>query len=194
MNLAQLVLQPRRFFEEQAESVNWTWPLVGFYFFSFASFFQQFVIHELRMPYWLVVFIVAWAPAATLAICFFGLLVLLWYWPASRVLGTAQSLVRSTKIVGVSLLPAGLLFSVSLLVVASVKGNGVAAPYQLIVGALQSVFGIWALGLIVLAAVVSNKFPPRKTVLFVLWLAGLVVLFGVAVYAVTNPWLASAAR
>ena len=189
MNLAHLVLQPRRFFEQPTDSINWAWPLIGFYFFGFANFFQQFVTHEVNMPYWLVVFVVAWAPAVVLAAGFFVLLVLLWYWPASRVLGTTQPLVRSTKIVGASLLPAGVVFTASLLIVASVKANGFAAPYKLIVGALHSAFGLWALGLIVLAATVANRFTTKKIALFVLWLAALVAIAGALAHSTIDLWL-----
>lgn len=186
MNLTHLVLRPRRFFEEQSSSINWVWPAAGFYFFSFASFFQQFVVHEYRIPYWLAIFVVAWAPSFTLVIGLFVSLVLLWYWPASKILGAPQPLARSAQVVGVSLLPPGLLFSASLLVLATAKSNGVAAPYRLIVGGLHAAAGLWALALVVQAAAVSNKFTPRKTALFVAWFAVLVAVVGMLAYTIDH--------
>lgn len=186
MNLVHLALRPRRFFERQPDGINWVWPLAGFYLFAFGSFFQHFVVHEYRMPYWLVVFVVAWAPTFTLVLGFFVLLVLLWYWPASTILGTPQGFARSTKAVGIALLVPGILFSGTLLTLATVKSNGFAAPYQLIVGAVHVTSGLWALALMVVAAMVSNGFTRKTAALFVLWLAALIALLGAFVYAVLD--------
>lgn len=186
MNLAQLVLQPRRFFERQGEPINRVWPLAGFYVFAFAGFFQQSVAREYRVPYWLVVFVVAWAPALMLMTGLFVLLVLLWYWPASNLLGRPQTLARSTQLVGVCLLPPGLISSVFLLLLATAKSNGAAAPYPLIVAGVQAVSALWGFALVILAAAVRNNFTTKTTVLFVLWLAAPAALVGALAYAVAE--------
>lgn len=184
MKLAMLFLRPRAFFEEQADSLGWAWPLVGFYLFAFATYFQAYVVPGYHMPFWLVLYIVAWVPALMVASGLFVVLVLLWYWPATRVLGGVQSFERSTKTVGVALLPPATLLCAALLVLAILNSNDFAVPYRKVVRAVHSLAGVWALALIVLGAMVCNKFTARKTALFALWLALPIVLLAVIVYVI----------
>ena len=186
MIFIDLALHPRRFFERRADSINWAWPLAGFYLFAFGSFFQRFIVEEYRVPYWAIVFVVGWAPSVMLAAVLFIFLVLLWYWPASNVLGTGQPLPKSTRVIGISLLPPGMLLTVSLIVLATAKSNAIAAPYQTIVAVLHGLNALWALALAVLAGKILMRLSMQRTALFALWLTVVVVAFGMLLYAVDN--------
>ena len=186
MNFAHLSLRPRAFFAQSADSLSWVWPLVGFYVFAFASYFQHFLVNGYHMPYWLGLYVVAWVPALTLALGLFVLLVLFWYWPATNILGAGQPFDRSTKIVGISLLVPGAVFLAALFVLATLESNGDALSYRAVVATLHAIVSVWALALIVVGAKVSNKLTARQTALLGLWLVLLLVLLVAAIIAIAK--------
>lgn len=181
MKLTTIFSRPRAFFAEQGGSFGWAWPFAGFYLFAFAIYFQAYVVPGYHMPFWLVLYVVAWVPALVVACALFVLLVLLWYWPATRVLGGTQRLEQSAKTVGIALLPPAAVLCIALLALAILNSNDVVMPYRKAVGAAHALAGLWAFVLIVLGAAVSNKFSARKTVLFALWMALLIGLIVVTV-------------
>lgn len=186
MNLISLIVRPRIFFAGQADALGWPWPMVGFYLFAFASYFQSFLVPGYHLPFYLVIYVVAWAPALMVAAGLFVFLVLLWRWPAAKVLGEGEGIDRSTKAVGVALLPPAIFFCAVLLVLAVLNSNDFAVPYRTIIVVTRSIAILWALALVVAGAAVANKFTAGKTALFVLWLVLLVVLCGALVYVFAN--------
>lgn len=186
MRLYCLISHPRAFFEAHADSPSWLWAAAGFYLFAFAIYFQNYLVPGYRPPLWFVVYVVAWAPTLLVAAGLFVLLVVLWYWPASRLLGGRQGIERGARIAGLSLLPPGVFFCAALMVLAIMNGNDVAVPYRSLVLGVHSIAGLWALGLIVVGATVSHNFTPRQTALFVLWLVLLAAVIGAVMYALVR--------
>lgn len=183
MKLSRLILRPRVFFDEQGDSLGWLWPLFGLYLFAFATYFQNHVVPGYRVPFFVVVYVMAWFPTLMVAAALFVLLILLWYWPASMLLGAAQGFEQSTKIVGISLLPPATLLCAVLLLLTVLNSNDVDAPYRMIVAAVHTLAGLWALALIVVGASVSNRLNATKTALFAAWPVVLAALCGIFVYA-----------
>lgn len=185
MGLVRLVLRPRAFYRERAETLGWLWPILGFYLFAFATFFQSHLVPGYHIPFYVVVYIMAWFPTLLVAAVLFVLLVLFWYWPASRVLGDRWNVAQGVKIVGTALLPPAVAFWAVLLVLAVLNGNDVVAPYRAIVAAAHSAAGLWAAALIIVGATVANRLTSRKAVLFALWPVSLAVL-GVIAYTIVH--------
>lgn len=167
--LALLVFQPRTFFAQPAEAIGWVWPALGFYLFGFASYFQSFLVPGYHVPYWLVLYIVAWVPALMLAAAGFVVLVLLWYWPAARLLAGGQPLGRCTRIVGAALLPPAVALLAALLLLAVLDGNGIVPADRAVVRTVHAAAAGWALVLATLGAAVSHRLGARRTALFLLW-------------------------
>ena len=184
MNLIHLLARPRAFFSEQADSLGWAWPLAGFYLFAFAVYFQNYLVPGYHLPFYLVIYVVAWFPTLMVALGLFVLLVLFWYWPASMALAEGQDIGQSTKIVGIALLIPAMLFSAALLVLAILNSNDVALPYRPVVLTVHIATGLWALELIVVGATVSNRLNARRTMLFVLWLVSLAALAAAILFAI----------
>lgn len=186
MGLLRLVFRPGTFYRERAETLGWPWPILGFYLFAFATFFQGHVVPGYHIPFYVIVYIMAWFPTLIVAAGLFVLLILFWYWPASRVLGNRQNFEQSVKIVGIALLPPAAAFWTVLLVLAGLNGNEVALPYRTIVAAAHSIAAVWAFALIVVGAMVSNRLTSRNATLFALWPVLLVVLLGAVAYAIVH--------
>lgn len=161
--------------------MGWLGPILGFYLFAFATYFQSYLVPGYHIPFYLVVYIVAWVPTLMVALGLFVLLVLLWYWPASKLLGRGQDFDQSIRTVGISLLPPAIVLWIVLLALTVLNGNDVAAPYRTIVVAVHSVAGLWAAALIVVGATAANKFTILRTTLFASWLVALIVLIGALV-------------
>lgn len=186
MNFANLLSRPRTFFSEQADSLGWAWPLAGFYLFAFALYFQNYIVPGYHVPFYVVIYIVAWFPALMVALGLFVLLVLFWYWPASMALAEGQDIGQSTKIVGVALLVPAVLFTAALVVLAVLNGNDVALPYRPVILTVHAATGLWALKLIVVGATVTNKLNARRTTLFVIWFVLLVTLAAAVLFAIAK--------
>jgi hypothetical protein len=186
MEFVRLAFRPSAFYRERAETLGWLWPILGFYLFGFATFFQGHLVPGYHIPFYAIVYIMAWFPTLIVVAGLFVLLILFWYWPASMVLGRRQSLELSVKIVGTALLPPAVAFWGVLLVLAVLNGNDVAAPYRAIVAAAHSIAALWAAALIVVGAAVSNRLTSRNATLFALWPVLLVVLLGAIAYAIVH--------
>lgn len=185
MNSLRLVWRPRAFFAEHGDSLGWVPTIAGFYLFAFATYFQGHLVPGYHIPFYVVVYIMAWFPTLMVAAALFVLLILFWYWPASMVLGKGQGLEQSVKIVGVALLPPAIFLWIVLFVLAVFNSNDLAVPYRAIVATAHSAAGLWALVLIVVGATVVNRLTAAKAALFASWLVILLAL-GVLVYAVSN--------
>jgi hypothetical protein len=186
VNFANLLARPRAFFSEQADSLGWAWPIAGFYLFAFALYFQNYIVPGYHVPFYVVIYIVAWFPALMVALGLFVLLVLFWYWPASMALAEGQDIGQSTKIVGIALLVPAILFSAALVVLAVLNGNDVSLPYRPVILTVHAATGLWALKLIVVGATVTNKLNARRTALFVLWLVLLAMLAAAVLFAIAE--------
>jgi len=183
MKLARLAMCPREFFGAHGNSLGWAWPLLGFYLFALALYFQNYLVPGYHVPFYLVIFVFSWFPTLMIAGILFALLVLFWCWPASLVLAEGQDIGESTKVAGMALLVPAIPFGVGLLGLAILNSNDVALPYRAIVVALQAVAGLWALYLVVVGAKVTNGLNARRTALFLGWFVVLVVAL-VAIVAV----------
>lgn len=184
MNFVDFLMCPRMFFNERANSLGWAWPLAGFYLFAFALYFQNYIVPGYHVPFYLVVYVAAWFPALMVALGLFVLLVLFWYWPASMVFAEGQDIGQSTKVVGTALLAPAIVFGAALLILAILNGNDVVMPYRPVILTVHAITGLWAFNLIVMGATVSNKLNAGRTMLFVLWFVGLVVLLAGGLFAV----------
>lgn len=184
MKFVDLVLHPHKFFAQPTDSVGWAWPIAGFYLFAFATYFQGHLVPGYHIPFYVVVYIMAWFPTFMVGAALFVLLILFWYWPASMALGKGQGLEQSTKIVGIALLPPAIFFWIVLVVLTVFNSNDLAVPYRAIVATAHSAAGLWALALVVVGATVVNKLTAAKAALFASWLVILLVL-GILVYSIS---------